>query len=96
MTDLNTEGPTTGQGTPAGGVDPARDDARKAELDGTDAPASTPAPSPDQVQDQSEDDVTTSGEPVGDDTVNEAGDDSADAPDSQESDTDAPTPEAGQ
>ena len=78
MTDLNTEGPTTGQSTPAGGVDPARDDAREAELDGADAPASTPAPSPDQVQDQSEDDVTTSGEPA------DAEDDAATAPTPEE------------
>ena len=41
MTDVNTEGPTTGVSAPAGGVDPARDAAREAEGN-TPAPESVP------------------------------------------------------
>ena len=108
MTDLNTEGPTTGQGVAAGGVDKAKE-AALAEQGDEATPTSTAVPADTQVQAPSADDVTTSGEPADseddsadeaegqDDTIeDEAGDDSADAPDSQESDTDAPTPEAGQ
>ena len=61
MTDLNTEGPTTGQGVAAGGVDKAKE-AALAEQGDEATPTSTAVPADTQVQAPSADDVTTSGE----------------------------------
>ena len=63
MTDLNTEGPTTGQGVAAGGVDKAKE-AALAEQGDEATPTSTAVPADTQVQAPSADDVTTSGEPA--------------------------------
>ena len=82
MTDLNTEGPTTGQGVAAGGVDKAKE-AALAEQGDEATPTSTAVPADTQVQAPSADDVTTSGEPA------DAEDDSADEADAAT----APTPE---
>jgi len=73
MTDLNTEGPTTGQGVAAGGVDKAKE-AALAEQGDEATPTSTAVPADTQVQAPSADDVTTSGEPADseDDSADEA------------------------
>ena len=77
MTDLNTEGPTTGQGVAAGGVDKAKE-AALAEQGDEATPTSTAVPADTQVQAPSADDVTTSGEPA------DAEDDAATAPTPEE------------
>lgn len=83
--ETNTEGPTpSNEAAPAGGVDLARDAAREAEGDSA-TPESTPAPAPETIQEPSEGDKTTSGEPVVDE-----------APVEQAPDTEAPEVETAQ
>lgn len=65
MSEIKTEGPTTGQGTAAGGVDKAKEAALADQKDQA-TPESTPVPGDATVRDTKpgEDVKTTSGEPA--------------------------------